>query len=109
MTEKHRDPVYLANARVVRAQVRRDWRLGVEVRCWRRGCPIEPGDRFDVGHIDPDGGPGRENLAAECVRCNRRDGGRRGAAITNARRRGAHVATTRPAVSPSSTDRLAPW
>lgn len=107
MTSKHRDPEYLANARLVRAQVRRDWRLGIEVRCWRRGCPIEPGQPFDVGHLDPFGGHGRDNLAPECRRCNRSDGGRRGAALTNARR-GARVATPRR-MPPASSAGLAPW
>ncbi|HWU29258.1 MAG TPA: hypothetical protein VN041_09235, partial [Microbacterium sp.] len=83
MSSKHRDPEYLRNARIVRAQVRRAWRLGTEVRCWRCGRVIEPGMPFDVGHLDPDGGHGRSNLAPECVPCNRRDGGRMGAAVTN--------------------------
>jgi hypothetical protein len=104
MTAKHTDPEYLANARIVRAQVRQAWRLGTEVRCWRRGCILEPGARFDVGHLDAHGGHGRENLAPECVRCNRSDGGRRGAAITNARR--GEPRRPRPTVDRS---RLAPW
>lgn len=105
MTSKHRDPEYIRNAAVVRARVRRDWKLGVEVRCWRRGCPIHPGQRFDVGHLDPNGGHGLSNLAPECVRCNRSEGGRRGAALTNARRSGA----ARQSVRPASTAGLAPW
>ncbi|HUG50387.1 MAG TPA: hypothetical protein VLZ78_05260 [Terrimesophilobacter sp.] len=109
MTEKHRDPEYLRNARIVRAQVRRTWKLGGEVRCWRCGRPIELGMKFDVGHLNPDGGHSLSNLAAECVPCNRRDGGRMGAAITNARRR-----RSAPVVRPArparpSTDGLAPW
>lgn len=111
MTGKHSDPEYLANARLVRAQVRRDWKYGIEVRCWRRGEVIEPGAPFDVGHLDPDGGHARDNLAAECRRCNRSDGGRRGAAITNARQRARRPRTaTPPRVfrRPPSTG-LAPW
>ncbi|GAB6857862.1 hypothetical protein [Microbacterium xylanilyticum] len=106
MTDKHRDPLYLANARIVRARVRRDWRHGTEVRCWRRGCPIEPGSRFDVGHLDPDGGHALSNLAPECVRCNRSDGGRRGAALTNARRAGQPAPRSAPT---TPTAGLAPW
>jgi hypothetical protein len=108
MTAKHQDPEYLANARLVRAQVRQAWRYGTEVRCWRRGCVIEPGARFDVGHLDEHGGHGRDNLAAECVRCNRSHGGKLGARITNARR----ASTPRPAPPrPARVDRgrLAPW
>ncbi len=37
MTEKHRDPEYIRNAKIVRARVRRAWRLGQDVRCWRTG------------------------------------------------------------------------
>ncbi|WP_270353441.1 hypothetical protein [Microbacterium testaceum] len=113
MTGKHSDPEYLANARLVRAQVRQAWRFGTEVRCWRKGCPIEPGQPFDVGHLDPDGGHGRDNLAPECRPCNRSDGGRRGAAITNARRRDRQP---RPARQPrrdlrstATRSGLAPW
>ncbi|MDQ1169580.1 hypothetical protein QE392_001384 [Microbacterium proteolyticum] len=86
MSGKHTDPLYLANARLVRAQVRHDWRFGNEVRCWRGGDVLEPGQPFDVGHINPDEPPTRDNLAPECRRHNRSEGGRRGAAITNARR-----------------------
>lgn len=107
MTEKHRDPLYLKNARIVRAQVRRSWKYGIEVSCWRCGRLLEPGAAFDVGHLDPDAGHELSNLAPECRPCNRRDGGRRGAAITNAR----SSSRTR-AVPPrrAATDaRLAPW
>lgn len=105
MTEKHRDPEYLANARIVRARVRASWRMGSEVRCWRTGAVIEPGQRFDVGHIDPSAGHALSNLAPESVRSNRSEGGRRGAAITNARR---GPQRPRP-VRPATTAGLAPW
>lgn len=103
MTAKHQDREYLANARIVRARVRAAWRHGTEVRCWRRGCIIEPGHRFDVGHLDATGDHSMSNLAPECVRCNRSDGGRRGAAITNGR--AARLAAPRR----TSTEGLAPW
>lgn len=104
MTEKHRDPEYLRNARIVRAQVRAAWRHGEDVHCWRRGELLHPGRPFDVGHLDPAGGHGRSNLAPECVRCNRSDGGRLGAALTNGR-------APRPLPPPRhrSTEGLAPW
>ncbi|MFE7067495.1 hypothetical protein [Microbacterium sp. NPDC057658] len=105
MTSKHRDPEYLANARIVRSQVRAAWRRGEDVHCWRRGELLAPGRPFDVGHLDPDGGHARSNLAPECVTCNRSDGGRRGAAITNGR-------AARPMPVPrrsTSREGLAPW
>jgi hypothetical protein len=109
VSDKHRDPEYLRNARIVRARVRRAWRLGTEVHCWRCGCEIVPGMRFDVGHLDADGGHSLSNLAPECVPCNRRDGGRRGAALTNARRgRAAPARAPRPA-GQRGGEGLAPW
>ncbi|WP_460776025.1 hypothetical protein [Microbacterium sp. GXF7504] len=107
MSAKHTDPEYIANARLVRQQVRRMWKYGEEVRCWRRGEVIEPGSPFDVGHLDPDGGHARGNLAPECIRCNRSEGGRRGAALTNARR-GARRPAPAPAPRPDRS-RLPPW
>lgn len=108
MTSKHRDPLYLSNARIVRARVRRQWKLGVEVRCWRTGRVLEPGSPFDVGHIDPDGGHELSNLAPESVRSNRSEGGRRGAAITNARR-GALPSRPAPTTVRRGGSGLAPW
>ena len=106
MTDKHRDPLYLKNARIVRAQVRRAWKFGTEVCCWRCGRVLEPGSPFDVGHRDTEAGHELSNLAPECVRCNRRDGGRRGAAITNARR--APRRRSAPPPRPPTAG-LAPW
>lgn len=108
MTSKHRDPLYLSNARIVRARVRRSWKLGTEQHCWRCGRVLEPGAPFDVGHLDPDGGHELSNLAPECVRCNRSDGGRRGAAITNAQR-GARMPRTATPASRRGGAGLAPW
>ncbi|MGW9345880.1 hypothetical protein ACWGR3_30525 [Streptomyces albidoflavus] len=92
MTAKHRDPEYIRNARIVRAQVKRAWRLGEDVYCWRCRRLIHPGQLFDVGHIRPDDGNSLENLAPEhrlksatCVG-NRSAGGALGAALTNAKR-----------------------
>lgn len=109
VTGKHTDPEYLTNARIVRGQVRRAWRLGSEVRCWRCGRVLEPGAPFDVGHLDADGGPARSNLAPECRPCNRRDGGRRGAAITNARRARSTSTTRAVPRGRAGGDGLAPW
>ncbi len=106
MTAKHRDPEYLKSARIIRAQVAVKRRGGVEVTCWRCGHPVDPEQRFDVGHIDPDGGPGLDNLAPEhrykTTRCvgNRAAGGALGAARQRQR------ATPRPASSITSPGSL---
>ncbi len=94
MSAKHSDPLYRANARLVRQQVARARRFGDDVICHRCGRPIDEHAKFDVGHIDEHGGHERANLAAEHVGCNRRHGGRLGAAISN-RSRGARVETRR--------------
>lgn len=92
MTGKHQHPAYRANAKLIRAQVAAAHRLGERVACWRGGGTIHPGQAYDVGHINPDGGHGRDNLAAEhrhkidgCCAGNRSHGGTLGAAITNHR------------------------
>ena len=93
MTAKHRDPAYLRAARIVRAQVAAARRAGADVICRRCGRPIDPEQAFDVGHADPDGGHDLSNLGPAHVECNRRDGGRLGAA----RRRTKTTARTAPA------------
>lgn len=89
MTGKHRDPLYQRNARTIRTRVQAIHRRGNAVPCWRCRGPIHPGQPFDVGHRDPNGGNGMGNLAPEhrhrtggCPG-NRAEGGRVGAAITN--------------------------
>lgn len=105
MTAKHRDPEYVANARIIRAQVAAKRRGGIEVTCWRCGQEIDPEQRFDVGHLDPDGGPGLGNLAPEhrykTARCigNRAAGGQLGAAR---RKQSAARRAPTPAVSSGS-------
>jgi len=108
MSAKHRDPAFLANARIVRAQVKRAWRFGADVDCWRCGRGIPNGARFDVGHLDADAGPSLANLAAEHVKCNRSQGGRVGAAITNSMR-GARSSAPRVEVRPTGRRGFAPW
>jgi hypothetical protein len=50
--------------------------------CARCGRPIAPGETFDLGHVDVD----KSRYAGpEHRRCNRLAGGKRGAAVTNAR------------------------
>lgn len=105
MSAKHRDPEYVANARIIRAQVASKRRGGIEVRCWRCGHEIDPEQRFDVGHIDENAGHGLGNLAPEhrykTTRCigNRAHGGRLGAAR---RAQGKPRPATTSTVSPGS-------
>lgn len=57
--------------------------------CGRCGRLIFPDSAWDVGHILPHADGGRatlQNTAPEHRRCNTRAGGKRGAAITNAKR-----------------------
>jgi hypothetical protein len=86
VTAKHRDPEYLRNARLIRQQVAAARRGGREVTCWRCRRAIDPEQRWDVGHINADGGHDLSNLAPEhryrsgqCVG-NRAAGGQLGAA-----------------------------
>lgn len=109
MSAKHTDPQYIANAKIVRAQVKRAHRFGEDVDCWRCGRPIPPGARFDVGHLDADAPPTLDNLMPEHVRCNRSVGGRAGAMITNAMR-SPRAASAAPRPAPvAGPRRFAPW
>jgi len=109
MSAKHSDPLYIANAKIIRAQTKRAHRFGQDVDCWRCGRIIPPGARFDVGHLDPDAPPTLDNLMPEHVRCNRSNGGRIGAAITNTMR-SARTAPVAPRPAPTAGPRrFAPW
>lgn len=113
MTSKHRDPEYRANARIVRQQVNAVHRRGESVPCWRCGRAIQPGQAFDVGHINANGGNGMRNLAPEhrhkstACRGNRSAGGAIGQANRAARAQ-YRAAATRPAPPPPSGG-LLPW
>lgn len=91
MTAKHQDPEYRKSARILRQQVARKRRVEEDVHCWRCGRLIHAEQTFDVGHIDPLGGHGLDNLAPEhrykSGQCqgNRAAGGRMGRAIQIAR------------------------
>ena len=90
MSQKHTSTEYQRNAKHVRKRVRVAWDAGDDVACWRCGRLIFETTPYDVGHIDPFGGEGLENLAPEhrsktgVCPGNRNLGGRSGARITNA-------------------------
>lgn len=93
MPGTHRTPEYQRNARAVRDRVKAQHKLGRPAVCWRGGGPILPGQGFDAGHINPNGGDHMTNLAPEhrsrtpgCCAGNRNIGGAQGAAMTNSRR-----------------------
>lgn len=86
MTALHADPVFMRNARTVRARVNADLKAGRFVACQRCGREIQMGQRFDVGHrIDASRGGSHDlaNLGPEHRGENRSAGGRLGAAKTN--------------------------
>lgn len=86
MSAKHATPQWRRTCRIVRAQVALAHRRGEDVHCWRCGHLIEEGQRYDVGHLNPNGGEGLDNAAPEHRHENRSHGGRMGARLTNARR-----------------------
>lgn len=101
MTKKHQTGEYQRNATLRRKQVRAAWALGEPVRCWRGGGIIHPGQPYDIGHLDPQGGNALDNLLPEhrsrvetCCKGNRSHGGTIGATITNTRRRPTTEAST---------------
>lgn len=49
--------------------------------CWRCGVPIPPGGEWQLGHDPADR---TKYKGVECIPCNEGDGGRNGAAVTNA-------------------------
>ena len=110
MTAKHRSKTYVRNARLIRQQVTAAHRLGDPVPCWRGRGAIAPGQAYDVGHRDPAGGEGLDNLAPEhrykTSRCrgNRSAGGQLGALRTNQRR-----GPVPPAAPSRPAPGLLPW
>lgn len=87
----HTTPEWHRNSRIARKVIRGRIERGEQVACTNCGRPIQPGQLFDVGHI-VDGHRGGSshlsNLGGAHRRCNRRDGGRAGAAAraTSSRR-----------------------
>lgn len=92
MSRKHQSPEYKRNALIIRKRVRTIHKYGDPVQCWRCGRAIVPGQHFDVGHLPNAQGSALHELAPEhrhrTLSCpgNRAEGGRVGAAATNARR-----------------------
>ena len=86
MSAVHQDPVYIRNARQVRKVLTPQIAAGAFVPCVECRKPVQPGQRWDVGHVvrPADGGThALQNLGAAHRRCNRSSGGRIGAATTN--------------------------
>lgn len=97
MTAKHQSPQWRRTCKIIRTQVRQAHERGVDVECWRCGHLIEPGQKYDVGHLNPNGGEGLDNAAPEHRHENRSHGGRLGARITNARHRTNTTGMVKPA------------
>ena len=103
MSEKHTTTEYQRNSKHLRKRVRASWDNGDDVACWRCGRLIFETTPFDIGHLDPFGGEGLDNLAPEhrsktgVCPGNRNLGGRAGARITNAGKK------------PRSTFKGLPW
>ncbi len=85
MGAKHRTAEYQRNARTIRKRVKAQHAAGRAVACWRCPRPIMPGQKFDVGHRTGARGSALHELAPEHRGENRAEGGRRGAALTNAK------------------------
>lgn len=89
MSQAHRDPLYMRNARIIRAATNAAHRRGDSVLCIGCGRDIQPGQRFDVGHrIDASRGGSHdlENLGPQHRGENRSAGGKLGALKTNNQR-----------------------
>lgn len=85
MSQHHRAQKWTTHAPKLRAA----WALLLPRPCLGCGQPIQKGEPFHVGHIVPasqGGKPTMQNTAPIHARCNLRDGGKLGAATTNARR-----------------------
>jgi hypothetical protein len=66
-------------------RLRAEWQKVVDAgaaECARCGDPLPPGSKWDLGHTDDRTGYN----GPECIPCNRGNGGRNGAAVTNAKR-----------------------
>ena len=97
MSAKHQSAEWRRTCRIVRAQTNLAHARGESVPCWRCGYEITPGQRYDVGHLNPDGGEGLDNAAPEHRGENRSHGGKLGARITNTRRQARTKGLVKPA------------
>jgi hypothetical protein len=55
--------------------------------CGRCGRQVIPGQKFDVGHIVPDGRVSRQNVRLEHEKCNRSAGGKAGRALQQSKKK----------------------
>lgn len=82
MTAAHRTREWHTNSRIARKIIRARLEAGDQVTCTNCGRPIQPDQRWDVGHIvdaHKGGTAHLSNLGGAHRRCNRADGGRAGA------------------------------
>jgi len=90
MSAPHRDPLYIKNSRTIRRITNARLNRGDQVNCIGCGHPIQPGQRYDIGHIRDahrGGTNNLDNLGPQHRRENRSAGGRAGAIKTNAQSR----------------------
>lgn len=86
MSGAHHTPEWHRARRLVARVITAKLEAGAAIPCVNCGRPIVLGQRWDVGHIvDASAGGGVElsNLGGAHRSCNRKDGGRLGAAKTN--------------------------
>ncbi|WP_457098838.1 hypothetical protein [Microbacterium sp. P5_E9] len=78
MSHYHRSAAGQRQSKAARAHVT------LPAQCAKCGGIIQPGEPFDMGHVvDVAQGGAASPLLPEHRRCNRRSGGRLGAAVTN--------------------------
>ena len=86
MSRHHRAQKWSTHSPKLRAQIQPQ----LPLPCGRCGRPVMPTDKWDVGLIrsaEAGGQPVLSNVRPEHRKCSRKSGGKRGAQLTNARRR----------------------
>ncbi len=89
MSRHHRNPTTAAALRKARPSIARTLPAPCVNRC-KLGGTVYPGQRWHVGHIVDKaygGTDARSNLGPSHAHCNQSDGGKIGAARTNAKRK----------------------
>jgi 5-methylcytosine-specific restriction endonuclease McrA len=86
VTQHHRTAQWFRNSRKVRGILTPRIAAGSYVPCVNCGRAVQPGQRWDVGHIidaAKGGSDDLSNLGAAHRHCNRSAGGHAGAVVTN--------------------------